>query len=46
MILTNKKSSSAPLNRNIIGRGGIQPESTASLASSSIDAVEQKMEKE
>lgn len=39
--LTNIKSSSAPLNRKIIGRGGTQPESTVSLAISSIDAVKE-----
>jgi len=35
---TNIKSSSAPLKRKITGRYGTQPESTISLAISSIDA--------
>lgn len=39
---TNIKSSSAPLKRKIIGRGGIQSESTVTLANSSMDATKQK----
>jgi len=38
---TNIKSSSAPLKRKIIGRGGIQPDSAVTLANSSIDAAKQ-----
>ena len=46
ILLTNRyytsiKSSSAPLKRKIIGRGGIQPDSTITLANSSIDAAKQ-----
>jgi hypothetical protein len=46
ILLTNRyytsiKSSSAPLKRKIIGRGGIQPDSTVTLANSSIDAAKQ-----
>lgn len=39
--LTSIYSSSAPLNKNIIGRGGVQPESILSLANSSSDAVKE-----
>lgn len=39
--LTTINSSSPPLNKNIIGCIGTQPESTISLATSSIDAAKQ-----
>lgn len=41
--LTKRKSSSAPLKRNITGRGGTQLESTITRAISSIDATIQKI---
>ncbi|KAE8023650.1 hypothetical protein FH972_009322 [Carpinus fangiana] len=40
--LTSINSSSAPLKRKTIGRGGTQPESTVTLATSSIDATKEK----
>lgn len=40
--LTKRKSSSAPLKRNITGRGGTQLVSTITRAISSIDATIQK----
>lgn len=40
--LTSIKSSSAPLNKNISGLGGTQPESIVSLAISNIDATREE----
>ena len=41
-VFTKRKTSSAPLKRKMIGRGGTQPESTICRAVSSIDAESRK----